>query len=136
LSYIVQGYTLDFTIAAASLPFAFVIASMILTNNIRDIEKDHTFRKTLATILGRTRAVQLLTALLALHYLTVLAQILAVIVPSSSIIVLLALPAAGRLRWSFRKGASRHDELSGMKWAAWHHWAFGLLFALGVWLSF
>jgi len=134
LSYIVQGYTLDFTIAAASLPFAFVIASMILTNNIRDIEKDHTFRKTLATILGRTRAVQLLTALLALPYLTVLAQILAGIVPSSSIIVLLALPAAGRLRWSFRKGASRPDELSGMKWAAWHHWAFGLLFALGVWL--
>src|SRR5699024_12333435 len=39
LSYIVQGYTLDFTIAAASLPFSFVIASMILTNNIREYRK-------------------------------------------------------------------------------------------------
>lgn len=134
LSYIVQGYTLDLTIAAVSLPFAFVIASMILTNNIRDIEKDHTFRNTLATLLGRKHAVRLLITLLTLPYLSVVALILAGVVPSSSVIVLLALPAAVRLRWSFREDAARADELSGMKWAAWHHWAFGLLFALGVWL--
>ncbi|TFJ93351.1 prenyltransferase [Lentibacillus salicampi] len=134
LSYVVQGYSLDLTITAVSLPFAFVIASMILTNNIRDIKKDHTFRNTLATLLGRKYAIHLLNILLTLPYLTVLVLIMADTVPSSSGIVLLALPAAIRLRWSFRKGSPRADELSGMKWAAWHHWAFGLLFALGIWL--
>lgn len=135
VSYVVQGFTLDFTIAAISLPFALVIASMILTNNIRDIEKDHTFRNTLATLLGRMKAVNLLTTLLALAYLTILILIPAGVLPSSSIIVLLAMPFAARLRWSFRKDAERAEELSGMKWAAWHHWAFGLLLAIGVWLK-
>ncbi|QKY69882.1 prenyltransferase [Lentibacillus sp. CBA3610] len=134
LSYVVQENTLDFTIAAVSLPFALVIASMILTNNIRDIDKDHRFRNTLATLLGRTRAVNLLTALLTLAYLTIISLILGNIIPKSAIVIVLAIPFAARLRWSFRKGAPRTDEQNGMKWAAWHHWAFGLLLAIGVWI--
>lgn len=134
LSYVVQGYMLDFTIAAVSLPFAFLIASMILTNNIRDIEKDHTFRKTLAMILERNRAINLLTVLLCLTYVIVLFLAAIGILPPSAIIVLLSLPFASRLRWSLRKNATRAEKVSGMKWAAWHHWAFGLLLALSLWL--
>ncbi|TRM13104.1 1,4-dihydroxy-2-naphthoate octaprenyltransferase [Lentibacillus cibarius] len=134
LSYVVQGNELRLDILAISLPFALIIASMILTNNIRDIEKDHAFRHTLATTLGRFRAVNLLTVLLTLSYITVIGLVVSNVVPWSATLVLLALPLAFRLRWSFRKKAKRAEELAGMKWAAWHHWAFGLLFAIGVWL--
>ncbi|MFD1361633.1 prenyltransferase [Lentibacillus salinarum] len=134
LSYVVQGNGLDFQITAVSLPFALAIASMILTNNIRDIDKDRHFRHTLAILLGRKRAVRLLTALLTLAYLVVIGLISGGVMPIPAIIVLLATPVAARLRWSFREGAGRADELGGMKWAAWHHWAFGLLLAIGVWL--
>src|SRR5699024_2769625 len=122
LSYLVQAYILYFTFAAHSLPFDFLLASMILTNNIRDIEKDHTFRKTLAMILERNRAINLLTVLLCLTYVIVLFLAAIGILPPSAIIVLLSLPFASRLRWSLQKNATRAEKVSGMKWAAWHHW--------------
>src|SRR5699024_12258251 len=45
---------------------------------------------------------------------------------------LLALPFAIRLIWSFRISASRQEEIGEMKWAARHHWAFGMLFAISL----
>ncbi|WP_164668150.1 1,4-dihydroxy-2-naphthoate octaprenyltransferase [Virgibacillus doumboii] len=135
LGYVVQGNAIDFQIIAVAFPFALLIASMILTNNIRDIKKDHTFRNTLATILGHRRAVILLTSLFTLAYLTVISLTLTRITPYSSLIILLALPWAIKLRWSFRQNAKRAEEIKGMKWAALHHWVFGLLFAAGIWIG-
>ncbi|MEC5423012.1 hypothetical protein QGM71_05800 [Virgibacillus sp. C22-A2] len=56
------------------------------------------------------------------------------VTPVSGFVVMFALPLAFRLLWSFRKHATRSDEISGMKWAARHHWVFGLLFAINLWL--
>ncbi|RYG74432.1 prenyltransferase [Lentibacillus lipolyticus] len=134
ISYVVQGNVLDLSISAISLTFAWLIASMILTNNIRDIKKDEAFRRTLATLLGRKKAVHLLTSLLILVYTTTISFIATGTLPVSSMITLLAVPLAVRLRWSFRENATRSDEQSAMKFAAWHHWAFGLLLALGIWM--
>lgn len=132
LGYVVQGHALDLQIVTVAIPFAMLIASMILTNNIRDIKKDNTFRNTLATMLGRTKAVNLLTFLLILAYLTVITLTLFRITPWSSFLILIALPWAIRLRWSFRKNAERSEQIKGMKWAALHHWVFSLLFAAGI----
>lgn len=133
LGYCVQGYSVDFRIIAVALPFALLISSMILTNNIRDIDKDHKFRHTLATMLGRTRAVYLLTAILAFAYVIIIGLVLYGLIPWTSAIVVFAFPLAYRLRWSFRLSAKRSEEMKGMKWAALHHWAFGLLLAIGLW---
>src|SRR5699024_5049781 len=81
LGYIVQGNPLDGGILAISLPFALLIASMILTNNIRDIEKDRGFRRTIAMRLGRIPAWHLLITILVCGYVWVLALILFQIVP-------------------------------------------------------
>ena len=135
LAYTVQGDSPDAQVFAVSFPFALLIASMILSNNIRDIEKDRTFRRTLAIVLGRAGAVRFLAVILALAYLSMISLIAFHIVPWTAGIALLALPLAIRLRWCFRCGAERMEEISGMKWAAWHHWVFGLLFVFGIWLS-
>ncbi len=50
-------------------------------------------------------------------------------------LVLFAIPFAVKLLLAFRPGASREEECSGMKWAASHHWAFGLLYAGSLWLA-
>lgn len=135
LAYVVQGNPLDIPILAVSFIFALLISSMILTNNIRDIEKDGQFRNTLATMLGKKRAVYVLTAILAIAYVWLLVMLSIGIVPWTSGTVFLAFPLAIRLLWSFRKGAKSREEMSGMKWAAYHHWAFGLLFAFGIWVG-
>ncbi|MDP4084902.1 MAG: 1,4-dihydroxy-2-naphthoate octaprenyltransferase [Bacillota bacterium] len=135
LSYMIQGLSLDIHIFLLSMPFAFLIATMILTNNIRDIEKDQPFRRTLAMRLGRLHAPHLLTLLLASSYCCVLILISFKLISVLTGIVIFAVPLAYRLRWSYRPTANRIDEISGMKWAAWHHWAFGLLFTFGFILS-
>ncbi|GAB3057189.1 UbiA family prenyltransferase [Virgibacillus ainsalahensis] len=134
LAYIVQGNSLDFQILAISVPFALLIASMILTNNIRDLKKDIGFRRTLANSLGRKKSVRLLTTLLILPYITVILLTIFQFTPASVLVVVLASPFAVRLFWSFRKNATHSDEVSGMKWAARHHWVFGLLFTIGLWV--
>lgn len=134
LAYSIQGNSPDLQIVAVSIPFALLISSMVLSNNIRDIEKDRTFRRTSAIILGRCRAAQLLTLLLLLTYGSIIVLIIARIVPWTTGLSLFALPLAHRLRWSFRPHASRTEEMLGMKWAAWHHWVFGLLYTFGIWL--
>lgn len=135
IALIVQGVPIDARILAVAIPFSFLIASMILTNNIRDIKKDEGFRRTLAMMLGRKNAANLLTILLIMAYLSVFALIYLTIIPLPAALVILALPIAFRLRWCFRAGAQRKNEINGMKVAAYHHWAFGSLFAIGLWLS-
>lgn len=132
LSYIIQGYSIDGGILGISLPFALLIASMILTNNIRDIKKDLGFRRTLAIRLGRIPAWYLLIVILVCVYVWVLALVSFHIVPWAVIGVFFALPFAFRLVWSFRRHALRIDEINGMKWAARHHWVFGVMFAFGL----
>lgn len=135
LAYVIEGHQLSFDIIFLSLPFALLIASMVLTNNIRDLEKDRGFRKTLAAFIGRNGAVTLLKTLVLLPYLIVLSLIVFRVVPSSTTIVILALPVGIRLFRSFRLETNRNDEINGMKWAVRHHWAFGILFVIGLWMS-
>ena len=133
LAYVVQGYDIDLSILAVSLPYSFLIASMILTNNIRDIEKDRPYRKTIAILLGRKNAVRLLYTFIASAYGSVMLLIFFHVVCWSAAMVLLSLPISVQLLWSFRSHAKRIDEINGMKWAAWQHWSFGLLFAGSLW---
>ena len=134
LAYLVQGNPLSMDIIAISLPFGLIIAAMILTNNIRDEKKDNNFRKTVAMMLGRTMAVKLLFSLLFLAYVSIILLIFTDVLPVTTIMVFFASPIAAKLLYSYRKRATRIEEMNGMKLAALHHWIFGLCFALGIWI--
>lgn len=135
LPYTVQGNSLDGSILAASLPFALLIASMVFSNNLRDLEKDRNYRHTLAMLFGRQKSVYVLVIILLLAYGTVIGSAILEILPWTSSIVLLSIPLAIRLIWSFRFNATRTEEMIAMKWAARHHWVFGMLFACGVFIA-
>ncbi|MFC3040624.1 prenyltransferase [Virgibacillus xinjiangensis] len=132
LSYSVQTQAINWTIMMIALLYAMLISTMILTNNLRDIQKDKGYRRTLAMRLGRRQAEGLLTVLLFSCYLLVLALVIVEAVPAGTLFVLLAIPIAIRLRWSFRESSTEAEEKMAMKWAGRHHWVFGLLFAAGI----
>lgn len=132
IAYVVQVHRLDVQIIAVAVPFAILISIMILSNNIRDIEKDQGFRHTLVMIIGRKKGTQLLSILLAIPYLWTIGLASFHVIPWASIMALFALPLAIKLRYSYRKGANRSEEIKGMKWASWHHWVFSLLFIIGM----
>lgn len=132
LSFIVQGQPLSWVAFAIAIPFALLISMMILTNNIRDIDKDEGFRKTIAIRFGKRRAVRLLTGLGVSVYLFVTFLVLIQVLPWTALIMYLALPVAYKLRMSFRKNATRSEEMKGMKTAAQHHWIFSILLIIGM----
>jgi 1,4-dihydroxy-2-naphthoate polyprenyltransferase len=67
-TYMIQTGRLDSSVILVSLPFAFLIATMILTNNIRDIKKDEGFRHTLAMRISLTYTINLFTFILLIPY--------------------------------------------------------------------
>ena len=134
LAYVVQGHTVNLEIIFLSIPFATLIASMILTNNIRDIKKDEVFRNTIAILVGRKKAVTILFVLLLIAYLSVLAMIVFGTLPWIAGFVYLATPLAIKLLYCYRDDANRQEEMIGMKWAALHHWSFGIIFAVTLWI--
>ncbi|MUV37663.1 1,4-dihydroxy-2-naphthoate octaprenyltransferase [Lentibacillus sp. JNUCC-1] len=127
IAFTVQGGRISAVILGVSLVFASLIASMILTNNIRDLEKDRLFRNTLANRLGKSGAVKLLAVLLAVPYLVVIVLVMLQRLPVVSLLVLGAIPVAVMLYRSYAPDASKKQQQLGMKWAARHHWVFGLL---------
>jgi 1,4-dihydroxy-2-naphthoate polyprenyltransferase len=135
LAFVIQGQILNKEIFAFAVPYALLISTMILSNNIRDIKKDEGFRLTLAMRLGRVRAAYLLFGILGVTYFLLIILAAMDITSWWTCIAFLATPFATRLIQSFRPTATRDEEIIGMKRAALHHWAFGMLFALGMWVS-
>lgn len=83
----------------ASLPVGLTVAAILLANNTRDLEKDRDHgRRTLAILLGRERAARLLEGLLLGAPLLALPMAAGGLLPASSLLALLALPLALRLR--------------------------------------
>src|SRR5699024_12822148 len=60
LAYLMQKHDFDMSVFFISLVFSFLISSMILTNNIRDIKKDKGFRKTIVINICRKKGFLLL----------------------------------------------------------------------------
>src|SRR5690625_2559048 len=135
LGYVVQGHALNGDIIMLALPFALLIAAMILTNNIRDIKKDLPFRKTIAILLGQNQFIRLLTIILTSTYAIMGVLIILGIVPVLGLLTLFALPFAFRLLYAFRKHAPNEEMQQVMKWAALHHWVFGILYAIVMWIA-
>ncbi|MCL6517952.1 prenyltransferase [Alicyclobacillus sp.] len=117
------------SVAVASLPLAFGIASMIWTNNLRDCETDRVCRFTLPMALGPRGRVWALGGILAAEYVALVGLTAARRLPVDALAAVLAIPLAlGLIRAAATPGT---PEV--MRYAAWHHWAFGMLLAIAVW---
>lgn len=135
LAFIVQGQSFGWIAFIFSFLFAILISIMILTNNIRDIQKDKGFRNTIAMRMGKRRSVLLLTSLAGSAYVIVTGLVIAQVLPWTALLVYFAVPIAYRLRMAFRKDATRAEEMKGMKLAAQHHWVFSFLLIAGMFLG-
>lgn len=135
LAYAVHGVPFTRDVFIMAVPFAALIAAMILSNNLRDMEKDIGFRRTLPMLLGRKRAIFLLTLLITLPYFWILLLSFLQLTGPSIFLGFFALPIAFRLRYCFRQKAPVAEGAAAMKWASYHHWGFSFLYVLAIWLG-
>lgn len=131
LSYVVQTGYISTEIIGVAIVFGLLIATMILTNNIRDIEKDKPFRVTVAILLGRKNAIRLLASLCMVIYISMFCFVLFGLLHWTVLLTFGAIPFAWKLLQTFR---TDEEEKACMKRAAYHHLSFGLLLAIAVWV--
>lgn len=132
LAFIIQDITLNWAAFAIGILFALLISMMILTNNIRDIQKDKEFRQTIAIRIGKKQSLRLLIILISSVYVGATLLIVTQIFPWSTLIFYLTLPIAYRLIKAFNNKATSTKDENVMKLVAKHHWIFSLLLILGM----
>jgi 1,4-dihydroxy-2-naphthoate polyprenyltransferase len=118
---------------AYSIPVGLMVTSILLANNLRDIDKDREHgRRTIAVLVGRARGTLLLLGLVAATFVWSLVALAALSAPVAVLLLWLALPAAA-------KGC--RDLLRGRAWdrsvpiIARIHVLVGLLLAASLLLS-
>lgn len=92
-AFVLSG-SYSWTAAVASLPPLFLVSNLLLINQFPDVEADRQVgRRHLPIALGRRRAAVLFGAMLIATYLTILAGVVASILPPPALLALLTLPA-------------------------------------------
>ncbi|WP_347861136.1 prenyltransferase [Salimicrobium sp. PL1-032A] len=132
LGYSVQAGTLGVPVVGVALLYGLLISLMILTNNLRDIDKDEAFRRTIVIRIGRTYARFFLTLLLILPYAGLFLLIGTGTITFFASLSVFAMPFALRLLFAFGKAGTKDKEKLAMKAAARHHWVFGGLLVVGL----
>lgn len=91
ISYFIQTGSVTMDVVLVSLPIVLFIASIMLSNNIRDLDGDKiNGRKTIAILIGRKKAIIFLASLFIVAYAITLTLIIVKILPLWSLLTLLS----------------------------------------------
>ncbi|HEU5139271.1 MAG TPA: 1,4-dihydroxy-2-naphthoate polyprenyltransferase [Bacillales bacterium] len=116
-----------------SIPIAVLIGGILLANNIRDLDGDKDKgRQTLAILLGRPKAITLLSAMFIFSYLWISALILLGIASPWLLFVLASIPKAIQATRLFRGKTISIQMMPAMKATAQMQTLFGALLTLGL----
>ncbi|MBK8026210.1 MAG: 1,4-dihydroxy-2-naphthoate octaprenyltransferase [Chloroflexi bacterium] len=121
------------------IPIGFMVAAIMLANNIRDLEADKAVNKnTLAVRLGQVGARQLYFILVVSAYLAIGAFVVAELMPIATLAVLLTVPEARRLVAIFSTSKDQKLLHQAMGRTARLHGVFGFWLVIGwaAWLAY
>src|SRR5690606_15542610 len=92
-AYFVQTQSWSGEAFVVSLPIAFLVTAILHANNLRDIDNDRAVgKRTLATLIGRDRANWEMYLLLGAAYASLVAGIVAGVIPWPAILALATVP--------------------------------------------
>ncbi|MDX8044789.1 1,4-dihydroxy-2-naphthoate polyprenyltransferase [Gracilibacillus sp. S3-1-1] len=136
ISYYIQTETLTWQVIVISIPIAILIGSILLANNIRDLDGDkENGRKTIAILLGRKNAIYLLSTLMLISYALTAAFIIADLLPIYSIISFLSIPVARKAVQLFQANTTNVGMIPAMATVAKLNTIYGALIGLSLLLQ-
>lgn len=116
ISYFIQTGEVTTDAILLSVPSMFLVANIMLANNIRDIVQDTKGgRKTMAILIGRENAVRVYATLFALSYIWVIALVLSQHVTPWALIVLLTIPKPIKAVRTFKQSENPLEVMPAMK---------------------
>ncbi|HAX25606.1 MAG TPA: 1,4-dihydroxy-2-naphthoate octaprenyltransferase, partial [Chloroflexi bacterium] len=136
LGYYVQMETITGAVIVAALPVSFLVAAILLGNNIRDMVGDAAKgRRTLVIVAGRRVGIGVLAVLLGGAYVVIAVAVVARVVPWTALIALLSLPLAPGIIRRFQSTAVPAALHPAVKGIARLHLVLGTLYAAGIALA-
>lgn len=133
ISFYIQTGTVTQTSVLVSIPSFLLVGGILLSNNIRDFDGDKEFgRKTLAILVGRKNAINLLAGIFFVSYIWIAGLIIAGIISPWLCIVALSLPKPIKAVKGFLKGTNPLQMMPAMAATAQTNTIFGLLLSIGL----
>lgn len=136
ISFFIQTGLVSTQSILLSVPIAILVAAINLSNNIRDIEEDKLGgRRTLAILIGRKNAVNILAAAFIISYIWIIGLITIGSMTYWLLLVFLSIPKATQAVARFKEGTPDKMALA-MKATAQTNTIFGLLMSIALVISY
>ncbi|HET7656884.1 MAG TPA: 1,4-dihydroxy-2-naphthoate polyprenyltransferase [Bacillales bacterium] len=133
ISFYIQTGTITEKSVLVSIPIAVLIGGILLANNIRDLDGDKDKgRLTLAILLGRSKAISLLSLMFIFSNLWIVTLIIAGMASPWLLLVLISIPKAVQATRLFKGKTLSVQLMPAMQATAQMHTLFGGLLALGL----
>lgn len=137
ISFFIQTGFINYTSVYISIPISILIATILLSNNIRDLDGDkENGRKTLAILLGRNKAIVLLAVMFSVSYIWILALIIFMKASPLLLLTFLSIPKAIKAVRGFIGHTLPIQMLPAMKATAQTNTFFGLLLSIGLIIAY
>ncbi|MFZ3589303.1 1,4-dihydroxy-2-naphthoate polyprenyltransferase [Bacillus sp. DJP31] len=137
LSYFVQTNAVTLESVLVSMPISILVGAILLANNIRDLDGDkENGRNTLAIIVGRKKAIQVLAFMFFVSYLWIIVLILLNMASPWLLLVLLSIPKPIQATKGFIGKTIPLQMMPAMKATAQTNTLFGLLLSIGLVLAY
>jgi 1,4-dihydroxy-2-naphthoate polyprenyltransferase len=137
ISFYIQTGTVTSLSVLISIPIFILVGMIMMANNIRDLDGDkENGRKTLAILIGRKNAINLLGAAFALSYIWVIALVIAGSFTPWLLISLISVPKAIKAYKGFIGKTMPLQMMPAMKATAQTNTIFGFLLSIGLFISY
>ncbi|EDL64970.1 1,4-dihydroxy-2-naphthoate polyprenyltransferase [Bacillus sp. SG-1] len=137
ISFFIQTGTVTSLSVLISIPIFILVGMILMANNIRDLDGDkENGRKTLAILIGRKNAINLLGAGFALSYIWVAALVIAGFFTPWLLITLISIPKAFKAYKGFIGKTMPIQMMPAMKATAQTNTIFGFLLSIGLFISY
>lgn len=138
IAFFVQTQTLTLQSLLISIPIGILVGAINMSNNIRDMEEDKKGgRKTLPILLGKKKALLVLSSAFAISYLWLVCLVMTGYISSWAFVVFLTVKKPFKAIQGFRKGSAEPQYMRiAMKATALTTTFFGFLLTVGLLISY
>ncbi|MFD1205167.1 MULTISPECIES: 1,4-dihydroxy-2-naphthoate polyprenyltransferase [Sporosarcina] len=137
IAFYIQTGTVTTEAVLISVPSMLLVAAIMMSNNIRDLEGDKEGgRKTLAILVGRNNAISILSAFFIVSYLWIIVLIITGQLTPWSLLVFLSVAKPIKAIATFRKHTLPLEVMPAMKNTAVTNTLFGLLLGIGILIGY
>ncbi|KIL43953.1 1,4-dihydroxy-2-naphthoate polyprenyltransferase [Jeotgalibacillus soli] len=137
ISFYIQTGEINSIVMLVSIPVSILVGSILLANNIRDLDGDkENGRKTIAILLGRQKAIYFLAGMFIVSYGIVIALIVFGLASPWLLISFLSIPKAVKATKGFIGKTMPIQMMPAMKATAQTNTIFGFLLSIGLLIGY